>query len=1408
MSKQYSLSKPQKLIYDMDRYAGGSIAVLCGSLVARGQKSRQELKEAVNEIYRLNDALRLHIIETADGPKQTVSEFVRREVGILYFEKKQDLDLYAENCAKEPMDLYGSLCELRPVVLKGSYGILIKLHHIAGDAWTMAMIGSQFQMIVNGKMPEAYSYTQYLDNERDYLQSSRYAKSREFFLEQFKGCGEVTYLSDRQCHSYAAKRRTFVLDKEDAAKLTAYAKAHNTSAYAIFMTAFAAYISRSKMNAEEFYLGTAILNRSGAREKNTMGMFVNTVPILVRLENNTPFADNLSVMTKGIFEIFRHQKYHYGNILADIRQEYGVDEKLYDVLISYQNAVITGAEDEFETTWYHNGMQTESLQIHIDDRDREGIFRIHYDYQVEKYTEHEIECMYQHVMNLLFDAVENDNKRLCELEMLSLEEKKTLLYDFNDTALEYPGNMCVHTVFEKQAKKTPNQAAVIACDRTLTYRELNEQANRVAHSLIAKGVRAGDFVAFALPRESALFSTMFGILKAGAAYLPIDMECPKDRVDEILEDSGAVLFITKELLPELLANDATDNPDTDVTSENFCYCVYTSGSTGKPKGVLIRHRNLINFCRTQAGSNYQHNAVCENKRLLLTAKTCFDQFDEYALFLLNGNAVVLAADNEIMDGDKLAALAEKYEAKVISTTPSVMKALCSSKAYCNMLKQVKAINIGGERFPVELYPFLKSITDAKIINIYGPTETTIIISYGELLSEDIHIGKPIANTQIYIVDKYMNPVPTGTAGELCIAGDSVGAGYLNREELTAERFVDNPFGKGKLYKTGDIAFWRKDGTIFYIGRNDFQVKIRGLRIELGEIENNLAGIEGITQAVAVVRENNEGRQFICAFYTGEEIDSAKLRDALGRKLPEYMIPHVFKHLAEIPLTVNGKVDSRALPKVDFSGAKQSTEYEKPKGEIEKKLAEMMEKVLEYTPIGRNEHFFEELGGDSLKAIEFAAKAHNEGIYITVQSIFDYPTVRQLAEYVESGNRQSVSYDDADFTEIDRLLMQKAEADMSVPPRSEPGNILLCGATGYLGIHMLADFLEHDSGTAFCIVRGESSAESEQRLRDILAFYFGDRYANLIGSRIRVVCADLQKVNFGLPKAEYEQLYMQVDTVLNAAASVKHYGSYQYFYEKNVETVKRLINFCRQSNAKLIHTSTLSVSGNGFADNFDGNMKQKSFSEGQLYIGQPLDNVYIRSKFEAERLVLEAMTQGLRAQIMRMGNLTNRASDGAFQKNLESNAFLKRIKAFIELGKFPDYLTDYCLEFTPVDEAAAAVMAIARYADTEQKIFHINNPKVIFMDDFADCLSSLGYFVRFVGGKEFAMALRETAFFEAFIGDMDSYERLVYDRGIHVINDRTVQYLKKLGFEWSEIGQEYLRKYVEYFQRAGYFTLKA
>ena len=1000
------LSKSQELIYETEQFAGGAVNVICGGMLTAGEKEPVAMTEAVRELFRINSALRMRIVETGGRAFWTVADNIPQEIRVQRFADKAALDRYAEAYAKEPFDFHGPLCEIQVILTDSRSGILIKLHHIAGDAWTMALIATQFNTLLKGEKFAAYSYEEHLAKERAYIQGEAYLRDKAFFMEEFQKCSEVTYLSEKQNHSLQAARKRFVLTQEQTQKITAYADRKDVSLFALFMAVFGVYISRIRQNVESFYLGTAFLNRFGAREKNTAGMFVNTVPVLIALDYQKSFLENLSEIKTKVFSAMRHQKFHYGETLAAIRREYHFKEKLYDVMLSYQNAEIKGT-DESESTWYHCGAQTESLQIHIDDRDRSGAVHIQYDYQTEKFTPDQIESMQENFVTLLLDAVENDNKRLWELELLSAEEKQKLLFAFNDTAVDYPREKCVHELFEEQVEKTPDRVALVFENESFTYRQLDAMSNSLANFLREQEVKPNQVVPIVAKRSWHIFVAMLGILKAGAAYMPVDTDYPLERIQYMFDTANVKIALTfgyeKHLPVRKIVLEKFDfSKNSSVlpnvnTANDLCYVIFTSGSTGMPKGVSVCHRNVVNCCDDN-DYNQSHAVIKkEYQRIVSVANFTFDIFaTDSLLVLLNGKAVYLANDKESMLQNELSRLVILNSIDVIQITPTKLRSYMMDKQKLDYLKQFKVIILGGEAFSFELYEELRNNTDAFIYNLYGPTETTVVATESIIKDSNITIGKPIANTQIYIVDKYLNPIPIGVTGELCIAGDGVSAGYLNRPELTAEKFIDNPFGNGKLYRTGDLAYWREDGNIVYVGRNDFQVKIRGLRIELGEIENCICSVETVLQSAVVVRQDEAGRQYICAFYTAVSDREQEIKNTISTKLPRYMMPHIFTKLDAMPMTPSGKIDRKALPEVDLHSYAAESEYTAPQTAQEKVLIAAAEVVLGVKKLGMRDNFFD-YGGDSLKAIELVVALETSGYHVDIRDIFEAVTFERLAE---------------------------------------------------------------------------------------------------------------------------------------------------------------------------------------------------------------------------------------------------------------------------------------------------------------------------------------------------------------------------------------------------------------------------
>ncbi|SHJ99066.1 amino acid adenylation domain-containing protein, partial [Clostridium cavendishii DSM 21758] len=589
-------------------------------------------------------------------------------------------------------------------------------------------------------------------------------------------------------------------------------------------------------------------------------------------------------------------------------------------------------------------------------------------YSKKLYREETIERMKNHFLNLVNKIIINKNIKIKNIEISNEEEKELILNKFNNTTVNYQSDKTIQQLFEKQVKKTPDNIAIVCGDKKVTYRELNERANSIARTLRKKGVIPNSIVAIMLERSIDMMVGLFAILKSGASYLPIDPSHPEDRIKYMIEDSKTNVLLTEGKFSEKIkfngeevyldnkesySNDLRNLKNVNESSD-LAYVIYTSGSTGKPKGVMVEHKQVNNFIH---GIEKEIN-IKSYKNMLCVTTVSFDIFVLESIVPLSyGLTITIAKENEQVDAILLNQIIIKNNIDILQATPSRMQLLIEENSFKESSKVINSVLVGGEAVPLSLLKELQKYSNLKIFNMYGPTETTIWSAVKEI-SEDkqITIGKPIANTKIYIVDKNNNVQPIGVAGELCISGDGVVRGYLNNEKLTAEKFIENPYKPGeRMYKTGDLARWLSNGSIEFLGRIDHQVKIRGFRIELGEIESKLLEIEAIKEVIVVDKEKNDNK-YLCAYYVGDKNYTVnELRTVLEKNLPEYMIPSYFMKLENMPLNTNGKISRNELPNPDIDIVTGAV-YEAPRNETEEALVKIWEEVLGVNNIGINDNF--------------------------------------------------------------------------------------------------------------------------------------------------------------------------------------------------------------------------------------------------------------------------------------------------------------------------------------------------------------------------------------------------------------------------------------------------------------------
>ena len=631
-------------------------------------------------------------------------------------------------------------------------------------------------------------------------------------------------------------------------------------------------------------------------------------------------------------------------------------------------------------------------------------------------------------------------------------------------------------------------------------------------------------------------------------------------------------------------------------------------------------------------------------------------------------------------------------------------------------------------------------------------------------------------------------------------------GYSNNKKATKEHFHKNPFGDGFIYRTGDLGKYRDNGEIEYIDRLDDQVKIRGLRIELGEIESLVLKYQDIKKAT-VVKQVIDNREFLSCYYiSNKKISHSDLRKYLSKYLPNYMVPSYYIVLSDFKYTKNGKIDKKALPlPVGVSSINQEN-YQPPKTELQKRLVSLWEKILNTKPIGINDNFFE-LGGDSLLAMTLNMELLKITSKISYSDIFQFPTILELEEKINSKNNKPIFNKIENLPEAYEDILEN-NIKLDKIEKYDSKGILLTGATGFLGIHILEEFLKYTDNNIYCIIKEQPGISVSTKLLQKLTYYFGDKYNDLIDKRIFVIKGNISETNFDLNPKKLAKLEKSIDVVINCAANVAHYGNYKDFYKSNVESTKIIISFCKNYNKKLYHISTTGISGTeldlSYLKNKGDRNKKIKFDEKSLYIGQILDNVYTRSKFEAENCVLSSINSGVDAYILRMGNLMPRYSDGGFQENIQDNSFLNKFGSFVKAGIMPKYMLKHTLNFTPIDYAANAVYKLISYPSKTNRIFHIYNNKNISVKKY---LKKSKFKVTILSEEDFVNEIRKIL--ENEIGK-DSIKNLIndFDKDLHLryISDIvtkskfTTKYLRKTDFKWPRISKQYIEKFDDVLRR--------
>ncbi|MFA4133149.1 MULTISPECIES: edeine biosynthesis hybrid PKS-NRPS EdeI [unclassified Brevibacillus] len=1019
----YPATSSQQRIYVLEQMQEGAVAYNIPTvMMLEGELDREAFERAFISLVQRHESLRTSFSIVDGALMQTVQPSV--DFTLAYSEvDENDAKRTVEQFIR-PFDLSKAPL-VRGMLIRidvNKHLLLFDMHHIISDGVSINILIREFFQLYQGlELPELrIQYKDYSVWQTEQLGNGVLAAQEKFWQGELDGELPVLNLPTDyprpSVQSFEGDVLTFEIPQEMTQKILALAKNNGATLYMTLLGALSIMLSKYA-GEEDIIIGSPVAGRHHADLENIVGVFLNTLAMRNFPRSDRTVADFLQEVKERALAALSHADYPFEMLVDRLTLPKDTARNpLFDVMFILQNtgdAKGSMSANGLTLSPYPFEQRSAQFDLTFDIIEREQRLIVDIEYSNKLFSKETIASMSTHFQKILEQMVEDPEQLIGKMSMLAVEERMLLIEHWNDTSLEYSREKTVVQLFEEVAEKEPNALAVSCGDKKVTYAELNKRANQVARLMKQHSVTADTCVGLLTNRSVEMMVGLMAILKAGAAFVPIDPHYPEERISYVLENSMTPLVLTHDTLAEkqwgsVVRVDVNDprieteddsNLPPQATPGDLAYVIYTSGSTGKPKGVMVEHGNLMSFC---AGIG-EHIDFASADKMLAVTTISFDIFLlETIVPLTKGMTVVIATEQQQADPQVLKELILQEEITFLQLTPSRLQLMLEEKSNLHALDSLKAILIGGEALSKSLFQRLRTQTKARLYNLYGPTETTIWSTVQDLTdAEEVTIGAPLPNTQVYILDEHLQVQPMKINGDLYIAGDGVTRGYFGQPTLTAERYIPNPFQPGqRMYKTGDLARWLPDGRIEYVGRSDFQCKVRGYRIELGEIETALSQHPDITEAVVSVRDT-ASNPYLAAYYMAKRtLDSDELRAMLSKSLPDYMIPHFYTHMNMWPLTPNGKLDRKSLPEPDSLQDKY-IEYQAPATRLEEQVAGIWQEVLKREMVGMQDNFFQ-IGGNSLLLVQVHAKL--EQLYpgrVRIADLFAHPTLSSLTNFLKN-----------------------------------------------------------------------------------------------------------------------------------------------------------------------------------------------------------------------------------------------------------------------------------------------------------------------------------------------------------------------------------------------------------------------
>jgi tyrocidine synthetase-3 len=1404
----YPASSVQERMFFLQQVDPSGVSYNLASLFALDPSVRKEdVARALGTLAKRHGAFRCSFELVGTSPRVRLAPSV--ELPLVEIKTTEALREATIADLTRPFDLsIAPLARAAWVATEQTNYLFFDIHHSVTDGTSTQLLLDELSALLRGEtLPEVgRNVVDCAVWERSEAALAISAKQREhwknIFADGVPALELVTDFPRPPVASPEGATATLDLSETTLRALKSLGQRNGFSLYNLCLAAFNVFLGRITRQ-EEIVVGTPVSGRWHPDMQNVCGMFVNTLVLGNKPDPSLPFLDFVREVTRRSLEALDNQAFPFADLVEMIGGRHRADRNpLFDVML-----VVNEAEDRLVARELLTPIAVDApyakfdLTFAVDEApDHLGLTL---EYRTSLFRRSTIETFLRSLRALFEDIAARPTASIGSLTILATEDRQRVQIEFNQTTKNFPREHAVQELFENAAAKNPSARALVDGDHTYTYGEVDACANRLAHRLIGMGVGRESIVGVLSDPTCELFIAELAILKAGAAFLPLDHRYPRERLEFTLRDSGAQILLAAENLDtdlewpgrrlalgkSLFAEGPTTKPATDPKETDLAYVIYTSGSTGRPKGVAIEHRSLV---------NYVHRSIdCyglgPSDRLTKYAGISFDaSVMETFPALCSGAELHLVPDAVRLSPPDLATWMQRSQVTWSFLPTQLGEEFMRDPRKTNL----RWLVVGGDR--------LRKFSPASfsLVNEYGPTEFTVSATtfFVDRQSDNIPIGKPNPNTKIFVLDSQGDLCPPGVPGEICLVGAGMARGYIGAPELTAKKFVSHPLADGeRMYRTGDLGRWRDDGNLEFLGRIDSQVKIRGFRIELGEIEQAILEIPGVTGCVTIDLPDDVGDRMLCGYFvSSEDVTPTLVRQALARRLPDYMVPVALVRIPEIPFTTSGKVDRHRLPAPELQRAARSAA---PAENIPQALVlSAFERVLGLTNLQVDDDFFD-LGGNSLKAIAAVAVLAND-FRINANDLFRLRTARNVAaeipvqrgdlkarleELAESLRDETEAKTPREITDAIANYRARTRPYESIPltHRETYRNILLTGATGFLGCYLLRDLIQRTDAKIYVAVRAKTRKEAWDRLTSRADYYFGEGTLQYVRRRIIVVPSYLEQPQLGLDDGTFDQLARTIDCVLHAAALTKHYGDYSAFVAANVDATNHLIALARKASCPFNLISTMSVA-NGEIDGVENAI----FTEFNCDIGQRAENHYVRTKLAAEKAAMDLRSQGLVANLFRVGFLTGDSQTLRFQQNADDSGFVQKLRSFVELGAMPAGALVH--SFCPVNEVSDAIVRLMFASALQNETHHIERftdaadaERIAFEATDVDTMEDADFYEWLAARLEdpnVTKAATAMLLHQGLLDDGGGTETLT-------LRERSDLLLARLGFTWSAVTPE-------------------